>query len=75
MDRRARLWLEMSRSYHQKKDSLAALQTLQRATDISEESMRCHPLSRGIAGELVARGGRLVERDARSLATRLGLIV
>lgn len=75
VDRRARLWLEMSRSYHQKKDSLAALQTLQRATDISEESMRCHPLSRGIAGELVTSGGRLVERDARTLATRLGLTV
>lgn len=75
VDRRARLWLEMSRSYHQKKDSLAALQTLQRATDISEESMRCHPLSRGLAGELVTSGGRLVSRDARHLATRLGLTV
>ncbi|GAB3287825.1 helix-turn-helix transcriptional regulator [Parasphingorhabdus pacifica] len=75
VDRRARLWLEMSRSYHQKKDHLAALQTLQRATDISEESMRCHPLSRGIAGELVTSGVRLVERDARGLATRLGLTV
>jgi transcriptional regulator with XRE-family HTH domain len=75
VDRRARLWLEMSRSYHQKKDNLAALQTLQRATDISEESMRCHPLSRGIAGELVTSGGRLVERDARNLATRLGITV
>ncbi|GAA4857645.1 helix-turn-helix transcriptional regulator [Saccharopolyspora cebuensis] len=75
VDRRARLWLEMSRSYHQKRDSLAALHTLQRATDISEESMRCHPLSRGLAGELVTSGGRLVERDARNLATRLGLTV
>lgn len=38
---------------------------------------RCmsHPLSRGIAGELVTSGGRLVERDARGLATRLGLTV
>lgn len=75
VDRRARLWLEMSRSYHQRRDHLAALQTLQRATDISEESMRCHPLSRGLASELVTSGGRLVERDARGLATRLGLTV
>lgn len=75
IDRRARLWLEMARSYHQKKDTLAALQTLQRATDVSEESMRCHPLSRGIAGELVVSGGKLVEREARRLATRLGLTV
>lgn len=74
-DRRARLWLEMSRSYHQKKDSLATLQTLQRATETSEESMRCHPLSRSIAAELVTSGGRLIERDARNLATRLGLTV
>lgn len=75
VDRQARLWLEVSRSYHQKKDSFAALQTLQRATETSEESMRCHPLSRGIAGELATSGGRLVERDARNLATRLGLSV
>lgn len=75
VDRRARLWLEVSRSYQQKKDSLAALQTLQRATDVSEESMRCHPLSRGIAGELVTSGGRLVQREARGLASRLGLTV
>lgn len=75
VDRRARLWLEMARAYHQKRDDTAALHVLQRATKVSEESMRCHPLSRGIAGELVTSGGRMVESEARGLARQLGLTV
>ncbi len=71
--RRSRLWLDMARSYHQRKDRVATLQILQRATDTCEESMRHHPMARGIAGELVSNGGRNVQRDARVLAKRLGL--
>jgi hypothetical protein len=73
LERRSRLWLEVARSYHQRKDTLAALTLLRRACDVSQEAMSCHPLARGIAGELVASGGRLVERDARALARSLGL--
>src|SRR5690606_39364075 len=51
IDRRARLWLEMARSYHQKKDTLAALQTLRSAPDASEDSVRCLPRSAGSAGD------------------------
>jgi hypothetical protein len=40
---------------------------------VSEESMRCHPLSRNLAAELVTHGGKIVEREARSLAVRLGV--
>ncbi len=75
VDRRARLWLELSRAYGQQKDWLGTLGALQRATSISEESMRCHPLSRNLASELVIHGGRIVERESRSLATRLGVTV
>ncbi len=73
VDRRARLWLEMARSYHQRKDNMGTLHLLQRATSVSEESMRCHPMSRGIVGELVSSGGRMVEREARTLAQHLGV--
>lgn len=72
-DRQARLYLETARAYGQRQDWLGALNVLKTATAVSEESMRCHPLSRGLAGELVTRGGRLVERDARALANRLGV--
>ncbi|WP_263252691.1 helix-turn-helix domain-containing protein [Saccharopolyspora rosea] len=75
VDRRARLWLETARAYHQRKDYPATLHVLQRATKISEESMRCHPLSRGIAGDLVTSGGRMVQSEARGLARQLGLTV
>lgn len=75
VDRRARLWLEMARSYHQRNDKLATLQVLKRATDISAEAMQCHPISRGLVGELVVSGGRLVESEARGLAGRLGMTV
>ncbi|WP_052590791.1 hypothetical protein [Luteipulveratus mongoliensis] len=75
VDRRARLWLEMARSYWQARDSAGALGALQRATSVSEESMRSHPLARSLAGELVTEGGPLVGSDSRALATRLGLTV
>ncbi|SFT72598.1 Helix-turn-helix domain-containing protein [Actinopolyspora lacussalsi subsp. righensis] len=75
VDRRARLWLEAARAYHQRREHTATLYVLQRATNVSEESMRCHPLSRGIAGELVTLGGRMVQPEARGLAHRLGLTV
>lgn len=75
VDRRARLWLELARGYRQRKDNTSALHVLQRATATSAESMRCHPLARQLAGELVTSGGRIVERDARMLASTLGLNV
>ncbi|WP_329411945.1 helix-turn-helix domain-containing protein [Nocardia vinacea] len=73
VDRRARLWLELSRAYGQQKDWLGTLGALKTATAASEESMRCHPLSRSLAVELVTHGGKIVEREARALATRLGV--
>lgn len=73
VDRRARLWLELSRAYGQRKDWLGTLGALRTATAVSEESMRCHPLSRNLAAELVTHGGKIVEREARSLASRLGV--
>jgi transcriptional regulator with XRE-family HTH domain len=75
LDRRARLWLETARAYAQKRDYTSTLHVLQRATSISEESMRCHPISRGLAGELVTSGGRLIESESRALAGRLGITV
>ncbi|MEG8177231.1 helix-turn-helix transcriptional regulator [Nocardia terpenica] len=73
IDRRARLWLELSRAYGFQRDWIAALGALKTATAVSEESMRCHPLSRSLAAELVTHGGRIVEKDARALAVRLGV--
>jgi hypothetical protein len=73
VDRRARLWLELSRAYGQQKDWIGTLGALKTATAASEESMRCHPLSRNLAAELVTHGGRIVEREARVLANRLGV--
>lgn len=75
VDRRARLWLELSRAYEQQKDWTGTLGALQTATSISEESMQCHPLSRNLASELVIHGGKLIARESRALATRLGVTV
>ncbi|WP_312873351.1 helix-turn-helix domain-containing protein [Kibdelosporangium persicum] len=75
VDRRARLWLETSRAYQQRGDATSALHVLEKATNISTESMASHPLSRGIAGWLVTSGGRLIERESRALAKRIGVNV
>ena len=75
LDRRSRLWLELARGYAQRKDPLSTLRAMQRAMSICEESVSCHPIARSLAGELVTGGGRLVEREARALAGRLGLAV
>jgi transcriptional regulator with XRE-family HTH domain len=73
VDRRARLWLELSRAYGQQRDWIGTLGALKTATAVSEESMRCHPLSRNLAAELVTHGGRIIEREARALANRIGV--
>ncbi len=73
VDRRARLWLELSRAYAQQKDWFGTLGALRTGTAVSVESMRCHPLARSLAGELVAHGGKMVERDSRALANLLGV--
>lgn len=75
VDRQTRLWLETARAYALSKDPLATLQVLQTAMRVSTESMRCHPIARGLAGELVTKGGTLVEREARVLGRQLGLAV
>ncbi len=75
IDRRARLWLETARAYSLRKDHTGTLHTLQRATKVSAESMRCRPMARSLAGELVASGGRMIEREARTLANTLGVTV
>ncbi|WP_040839263.1 helix-turn-helix domain-containing protein [Nocardia brevicatena] len=73
IDRRARLWLELARAYGLQKDWLGTLGALRTAASVSEESMRCHPLSRNLAAELVTHGNKIVEREARALAGRLGV--
>ncbi|WP_201297954.1 hypothetical protein [Nocardia sp. CY41] len=50
VDRRSRLWLELSRAYAQQRDSLGTLGALRTGTAVSEESMRCHPLERSLVG-------------------------
>lgn len=75
VDRRARLWLEMARSYWQARDAAGTLALMQRAASVSPESMRSHPIARGIAGELIIDGGAMVQREARTLAGQLGLVV
>lgn len=74
VDRRSRLWLEMARSYHQEHDAVAAHGALTRAYDTSPDAATYHPLARAIAGDLVDHGGKVIERDARALAAKLGLI-
>ncbi|THV43463.1 helix-turn-helix domain-containing protein [Glycomyces buryatensis] len=74
VDRRARLWLETARAYAQQGEHTSALHVLQRAASVSEESMRCHPLARNISGQLIVSGGKLIEREARGLAQRLGVL-
>lgn len=74
VDRQARLWLEMARSYHQERDYVAAHGALTRCYDTSPDAARYHPLARSIAGDLVDHGGRMIEREARDLADKLGLI-
>jgi hypothetical protein len=46
---------------------------MQRAVNVSEESMRSHPLARSIAASLVASSPRLIASDARVLASRVGV--
>ncbi|MGH3622361.1 MAG: helix-turn-helix domain-containing protein [Sciscionella sp.] len=73
VERRARLWMEMARSYQQQDDHTGTLSLMQRAVSVSAEAMRCHPLARGLIGELVTSGAPMVRNEARALAHQLGI--
>jgi len=73
VDRRSRLWLELSRAYALQRDWLGSLGALRTGAAISEESMRSHPPARSLASDLVTHGGRLNDRESQALATRLGV--
>jgi transcriptional regulator with XRE-family HTH domain len=75
IQRQAMLWLDMARSYQIRKDRVGALNLLTQGCEASVEVMACHPMARGLAGELVVSGGPMVERKARRLAARMGMTV
>ncbi|MBX6381693.1 MAG: helix-turn-helix domain-containing protein [Microbispora sp.] len=72
-ERRARLMVEIARTYHQRRDYSATLHWLQQAYDISHDSVHYSPTSRQMASDAVDKGGPLIERKARHFAQRLGL--
>jgi transcriptional regulator with XRE-family HTH domain len=73
LERRARLMVEIARTYHQRRDYSSSLTWLQEAYGISHDSVHYSPTGRQMASEIVDHGGPLIERRARAFAERLGL--
>lgn len=74
-ERRARLHVEVARSYHQKRDHSAALTWLQRAYAICNDSVHYSPGAREMVSNIVDKGGPMIDREAHTFAQVLGLPV
>jgi transcriptional regulator with XRE-family HTH domain len=74
-ERRARLMVEIARTYHQHRDHSATLAWLQRAYGISHDSVHYSPGAREMVSTIVDHGGPLIDRDARTFGQVLGLPV
>jgi len=72
-ERRARLGVEIARSYHQRRDYPAMLHWLETAYATSADSVRYSPTARQMTADAVDHGGPLISRRARSLAGSIGL--
>lgn len=74
-ERRARLMVETARSYHQRRDYSAALDWLERAYPVCNDSVHYSPQARQMAADAVDLGGPMIDRRARAFAQMLGLPV
>lgn len=74
-ERRARLHVEVARSYHQRRDHSGALTWLQRAYAICNDSVHYSPGAREMVSNIVDKGGPMTDRESRSFARVLGLPV
>ncbi|MFF5263960.1 helix-turn-helix domain-containing protein [Actinomadura viridis] len=74
-ERRARLMVETARSYHQKRDYSAALDWLERAYPVCNDSVHYSPQARQMAVDAVDHGGPMIDRRARTFARMLDLPV
>ncbi|WP_131738368.1 helix-turn-helix domain-containing protein [Actinomadura roseirufa] len=72
-ERRARLMVETARSYHQRRDHSAALDWLERAYPVCNDSVHYSPHARQMAADVVDHGGPMTDRRARAFAQMLGL--
>ncbi len=72
-ERRARLMVEIARTYHQRRDFTSSLHWLEEAYAISHDSVHYSPTGRQMVSEIVDHGGALIDRRARVFAERLGL--
>ncbi|MFI0482209.1 helix-turn-helix domain-containing protein [Actinomadura sp. 9N215] len=74
-ERRARLMVETARTYHQRRDHSAALDWLERAYPVCNDSVHYSPQARQMASDAVDHGGPMIDRRARTFAQLLGLPV
>jgi transcriptional regulator with XRE-family HTH domain len=74
-ERRARLMVETARSYHQRRDHSAALDWLERAYPVCNDSVHYSPQARQMASDAVDHGGPMIDRRARAFAQLLDLPV
>jgi transcriptional regulator with XRE-family HTH domain/tetratricopeptide (TPR) repeat protein len=72
-ERRARLHVEVARTYHQRRDHSAALTWLQRAYAICNDSVHYSPGAREMVSNIVDKGGPMTDREAHSFAQLISL--
>lgn len=74
-ERRARLMVETARTYHRQRDYSAALDWLERAYPVCNDSVHYSPQARQMASDAVDHGGPMIDRRAHTFARLLDLPV
>jgi hypothetical protein len=67
--------VETARTYHRQRDHAAALDWLERAYPVCNDSVHYSPQARQMASDAVDHGGPMIDRRARTFANLLGLPV
>lgn len=73
LERRARLMVEVARSYHHGRDYAATLDWLERAYGVSNDSVHYAPAARQMVSDVVDHASPMIDRRARIFAQLLGL--
>ncbi|WP_046501603.1 helix-turn-helix domain-containing protein [Streptomyces odonnellii] len=73
LERRARLWVEVARGHMQRGDRTAALHVMQKAREISIETLAYTPSARTVASDLWRQAPRSMRAETAQLAEAVGV--
>lgn len=75
VERRSRVLVELARAQYQRNDDAGTIHYMNRAQEVSPETVRYTPMARSLASDLVRQVRGPLKRDAVALAESVGVLV